>query len=1009
MRVYYHFYPTCPYCHEPHDRGSSLEKIDNENLKCPSCGAHFCSRINLLSSEGFANTLDAVINKEGGAEKYLSKLPLVWGVRPNKVEEEYILWVNRTGRGKFLITWPWKNVKFIPLLVSEYLLNNPAKKVVVIGDISSDSSDEMEIIAPGIKEVFDNLIYLEEEESDKIDESIKKEMGNFDKKFVLEKEKVIHYEIHRIGTHNRAKDICDQSFTKCKNRLIREIKEDYGEESIRDVDEIRIKRGKTVKTLNKNGFIDIKLEEKEQWMGNLKYNKKWLWDVLLNSKKMKRLNRIISNIVLKESEEEKLDENNKRLFFVPSETSPGTIFNTVKKINPDLVVIANTDEFIEDVIYGGEKSSALFNFLKDCENSLVLMFSTDPGVRYLYRINRTEKYPGGDNITPHTWDSELLIERIKTELKNHESSYPNPASSRWEELLDGGRVPEVEYIVIDSMDSLDVFLDGVSSIPVDEDVKKDIKNYICDLKRSPLVVRGDYEKPEVFWRRSNRETVHYDYLMNLIHERTDDAKFKSLKKVIDKIYSTDSANTTNPLMKKITEKVGDLLKEEGSFVTVVVHGYDVKGTEKLLRETVFNEYMPQRLSVCSWRDLSQREMGIAYNPKHYVISTLPPPPSRVYPIYFSHVKKFVFIGSGNNIKKIETIVKNRLTETISRPIYLLSESDPAPELLKTILKSVEIGSNEVLQNISEEIFAEFDTQFKPRSDTDSRKTGGSYTCISSGEHAVLVIDINKRGMFIPAGVSLSIKEDHRIAEISLDNISSPRDLENKELLIDRSGIYKSFQSIFIQFMMDYGKGVKFRNGPYEWDGFQNLFKDAIMWILMLENAVKNYSYKKGIAREEAKKKIAEHLSRLDLTAKGSDYIRGWWLNYYESVTTEYGAYPLYKVEHPKSLDDVQKIYKGINDILPEMKLDLADAERSYIASTVIQKFRRSFLKGDRSEIDPSWRQLYTQFEKEIESKVKTLPVFKVDRAYDVEIIKEAEPFRVMDDYKEYIQTSSNEG
>lgn len=1007
MRVYYHFYPTCPCCHEPHDRGSSLEKIDNENLKCPSCGAYFCSRINLLSSRGFTNTLEAVLNKEGGAEEYLSKLPLVWEVRPNRIEEEYIQWVNRTGRGKFLITWPWKNVKFIPLLVSEYLLNNPAKKVVVVGDISSDSSDVREIPAPGIKEVFDNLIYLEEEESDKIDESIKKEMKNF-KKIVLQKKEVVHCKINRLYTNYESEYDCYQSLIKCEHRLIEKIKKDYGEKSIRYIHKIKMKGGKIEKTLNKNGFIDIRLEEREQWTGDLKYKKKWLWNVLLNSKKMKRLNRIISNTVLKESEEEELDESNKRLFFVPSEMSSGTIFNIAKKVNPDLVVIANTDDFMKDVIYGGEKSRALFNFLKDCgENSLVLMFSTGPDVRHLYRINRIEKYAGGDNITLHTWDSEILIERIRTEWKNHKSSYPNPASSRWEELSAGGQAPEVEYIGIDSLDSLDVFLDRVSSILVDEGVKKDIRKYIYDLKRSPLVVQGYHKKPEIFCRGNRSEPIHYDYLMSLIHERTDDAEFKSLKEIIDKIYSIGSANTTNPLMKKITEKVDDLLKEKDNFVTVVVHGYDVKGTEKLLREMGFDEYMPQILSVCSWGDLSLREMDIADNTKHYVISTLPP--SLVYHIYSSHVKKFVFIGSGNNIKKIETIVKNRLTETISRPIYLLSESDPAPELLKTILKSVEIDSNEVLQNISEEIFAEFDTQFKPSSDIDSRETRGSYTRINPGERAVLVIDINGRGMFIPAGVSLSIKENHRIAEISLDNISSPKDLENKEFLVDRSGIYKSSQSIFIKFMMDYGKGVRFRNAPYEWDGFQNLFKDAIMWILMLENAVKVYSYKKGKAREEAKKEIAEHLSRLGLTAKGADYIRGWWLNYYESVTTEYGVYPLYKVEHPKSLDDARKIYEGINDILPEMKLDPADAERSYIASTVIQKLRRSFLKGDRSDIDPSWRQLYKRFEKEIESIVKTFPVFKVNSAYDVEIIKEVEPFRVMDEYKEYIQTSSNEG
>jgi hypothetical protein len=525
--------------------------------------------------------------------------------------------------------------------------------VVVVGDISSDLSDETGITVPGIKEVFDNLIYLEEPERDDFDESIRREMRKFDRRFVLQKKTVIHYVIHRVGTRYRVEEVCDQGFTKCKNRLMDEIKTIYGDDTVRKMDGRKMKRGsivKRVKTRNPDGFIDLKLEEREQWMGELRYKKEWLWNVLLNSKKMKRLNRIIPIAVLKEPEEEELDGIDKRLFFVPSERSPNTIFNIVKKTAPDLVVIENTDDFMKDVIYGGEKSRAFFSFLKDCENSLVLMFSTDPDVRHLYGINRTEKYAG-------------------------------------EYLTDGGRIPEVEYIEIETLDDLDVFLDGVSSTLADEDVKRDIRKYIYDLKRSPLFVRGDYEKPEVFRRRGNfLETITYDYMMSLIHERMgDEEEFRSMKELIDKIYNIESADTINPLMKEITGKAGDLLKEKDNFITVVVHGYDVKGTEKLLREMGLDEYMPQRLSVCSWGNLSPRELDIAYNTEHHVISTLPP--SLAYSIYFGHVKKFVFIGSGNNVKKIETIVKNRLTETISRPIYLISENDPAPELLKTVLKT----------------------------------------------------------------------------------------------------------------------------------------------------------------------------------------------------------------------------------------------------------------------------------------------------------------------------------
>ena len=91
-----------------------------------------------------------------------------------------------------------------------------------------------------------------------------------------------------------------------------------------------------------------------------------------------------------------------------------------------------------------------------------------------------------------------------------------------------------------------------------------------------------------------------------------------------------------------------------------------------------------------------------------------------------------------------------------------------------------------------------------------------------------------------------------------------------------------------------------------------------------------------------------------------------------------------------------------------MMLDPADAEKSYIASIMIQNFRRSLLKGKIKDINPSLHQLYTQLEKEIKNIVETSQVFKVNLVYDVEIIKEVEPFRVMEKYKDYIKTSSND-
>lgn len=132
---------------------------------------------------------------------------------------------------------------------------------------------------------------------DEIDESIRREMRKFDRRFVLKKGKVTYYRIRRIGRPDDRRDgVCDQNFVKCKKSLIEEIKEVYGDESVRKVKESRMKgesKNKCEEILSEDGSIDITLDEQEQWTGKLYYRKVWLWDILLTSRRIKHLNRII--------------------------------------------------------------------------------------------------------------------------------------------------------------------------------------------------------------------------------------------------------------------------------------------------------------------------------------------------------------------------------------------------------------------------------------------------------------------------------------------------------------------------------------------------------------------------------------------------------------------------------------------------------------------------------------------------------------------------------------------
>jgi len=1008
MRDYYHFYPTCPSCHEPHIEGSPLTRISGKNIKCSSCATHSLERIDILSSDDFKKSAKFVLDQSGeDSRKYLSNMPLLWKVSPNTVEEEYIRWLEKNDGGKFLITWPWSDVKFIPLMVTEYLLNNRKKKAVIIGNLSSGKSEEKEITSAGLIDVFYSLLCAEKDIDNAIEESLKKDMKKLNKSYVLKKHVVVNYRVHQVGSGRRWEDICDGNVRTCRGKIKNEITDTYGSGSIKSIDESNLEGQGKNRTINKNGFIKIKLFEQERWIGKLNYKPSWLWSILSNLQYVHRPKNDLKHQLVVESDKEAKPIEDARLFLLSDELDSSFLYQFISSINPQLVIIQNADTFMKDIIYHGEKSSSLLNFIEKSE-SLILMFSTDPDIRHLYNINdpdgRVTKY----GITAHTWDSEIILENIGDRKKN-ESEFPNPVSSKFDEVAEGGRIPEVEYIKLESLDELDNFLDNISSIIDDTGIKRDIRRYIFDMKKSPLIIKGDYERSEIFKRKGRfLDMLTYDYIMSILRDEIEtDEEFNKLKEPLDKVFNVESETITNPVLDKIIEKTYELLEKDNINVTIVVHGYDVKGTEKLLSERGLDEFMQDRLTVCSWKKLLFRETELGEKGKHYVISTRPP--SLEYSLYFADVSKFIFISGKEDAEKIEMIIQNRLTETRSKPVHLLSEGETAPPLLKKLLEKIELPSNEVIKQISEEMIIEFD-ETSIRRDDDSMRTSYYAPNINPGERAFLVVDTNKKGMFIPRGSFLFIKDDHTPSEIFLDHGSSAKiikeKLENKDILVDKHGVYISFRTIFIRFMMLHGEKVTFKNGPYKWHGFRELYEDSLEWIRILEEGNRKYSKENGLESEDGIREFAKYLSSLNLTAKNPDYIKGWWTEY-EHVDTEYGLIRLYMVEHPRSLDDITKMYRGLNEILPDMDVDPDEAERTYVASITIQNFRRSLLKRKIAEISPTLRNLYIRLEREISQIIDNSPAFRVNLVYDVELTREVEAFRIMDNYGEFIKTGKD--
>lgn len=1000
---YLHFYPTCPSCHEPHFYGFPLHIRDEKRRECSGCGCKFHYKLNLIES-GFEKIVEKVRTAGiDNAREILSKICLFWEITPNIIEDEYIKWLKEEDpSGNFLITWPWRSVKFSPLLVLEYLLSHQNKKAVIIDDIVYSHHNEPLDFQPDVRSIFGKFVYTEDViDMDEVERELKTEMNRFGQKNVIEKKELVECEIRRVGTGFMSTETSDQNIEKFILKKLNDLGDIYGGDCVRylKVDDREKKRY----VLNEDGFIDLNFQNTVRFTGNFRYHNDWLWKTLLELDKIKIPSKNISLKTIDKPENHRT-ENNINLYLIPSDADPEHAFGFIDRVSPDLVVILNADDFIRDkILYRGKKSKSLINFLKLNERSCVLMFSTGRDFRHIYDING-ENISDVCDIIPHTWDNGPVVEYILNKVHDNSSSYANPLSSIWEELPSDGNLPEVEYVNVDILDHLDRVLDEALTLK-SEPLKKDMKTFVRELKRSPLHLRGNPGRPEVFSRRGvSIESISYTRMISLLQDRLEVEKIRNMEKIFNDLYGYESEHITNPLMKNLCEIASKMLEKKGSFVTLIVHGYDIKGMNKLIEEEpTLAEYMPWKLSVCSWRDLKRRELEIPENNKHYVISTLPP--NMDYSIYFSQVDCFTFIGAGENIQKIEKIVENRLTELKTRPLYKLSESEPAPKLLKKIMKEMDIPSNRDLMDLSEDVVFRSTSSFTFVDGVEAEHRTVQHSRIGQGEDAILVLDNEGRGMFIPEGTTVTVKENHGLAEIKLKEKTAKR-LENKlkgtEIFVDTGGLHRSFKSIFVKNMMEYGSNVTFQKGPYEWKGFQELYQSAIEWIFVLRKALIQHIQETGKNYKKSENEFSEYLSSLDLNAEDPEYIKGWWSDY-ELVETESGLYPVYKVEHPKSIEDLRKIYGGITELIFGMDLKIEDAEKSYTASILLQSFRRSFLRGEK--MDPKFNQIYRQIKKNIRNIVEESPVFRVSTVYIVKLGCEVERFRIMNDYEQYLRVT----
>ncbi|KKG15825.1 hypothetical protein EO98_06845 [Methanosarcina sp. 2.H.T.1A.6] len=1007
MRTYYHFAYTCPNCHEPHVTGKPIEFIDKKHLRCSSCNALFYTEVNIFT-ESFPETVKYVTEKEGKrSENYLSHLPLIWKVVPNDIEKSYLDWIKDNPKGIFLVTWPWNDLRFIPLLASEYLLTFPNRKVAVIGNYSTNNESKYYVPTYSSYDVFSKTVYIEGEDNF-FPPKLKQESNNLKREMIFEKEDVVEVKYRKFGENETRNKLCHGTVRKCKNSILREAKE-LGDNFLREIS-VPKNDGKKIEVINENGEWNVSLEKQTRWTGSLNYKKIWLWELLVNSTKLKNCGTEIESFFHDEEAAEEILDKKIKLHFFSIESEISEVLRSIKIVSPDVLIIENMDEIISDSRYVGPRTEKLMEFLRKTDISTVLMFSTNPDIRHLYRIGANETVFGSIRVLFHTWDSPTFLGDLNPDS---DSRHPNPLSSKMEQMpKEKLREIKPEYISIDSYDEISELL-GKCLKSIDEETKKDVKLYFSRVFSTLLNVVGEYGKPEILSvMKQWNYPLTYDILFTDLSQKIEQELFTSLNDSIRKVFYTDSYIQRNPLREKMRDIVRDIFKKNnGCYITIIVPRFESKGAERLLRqEDSIPEQISSFLTVCSWEKLGSIERIVPEGFKHFVLST--GYPSLSYNLHSSDVDKFFFVGTNKTIGRIKEIIDKRLLEINAYPVVRIYDDTPAPCLLRGLLSKVNFDENEKLQYIDDIELGEEEYSMPYSGVSIYGKTSdiideyNNYYKLTCGETAILCIDSQNRGLFLPLDRDIMLKDGNSFREISfsLDSSTSSmkRELINTEVILNRLGFYQSFRSIFFKFMMKWGDKLQFQKGPFEWKGFKQLFNDSILWIDLLERTIETFAEQNSISPQKSKDEIAKILADSGITAKNPDYISSWWTNY-EEVMVDSETYKLYRTEHPFTPQDMRIIFKYISEISSFLTADTMIAEKSYAAALTIQNLRRNVFKSSNKKED-KYSYIYSKLEKQMSQLIRDAELFKVDFVEKVNVSKEIEAMKVIYDYNDFFES-----
>jgi len=326
-------------------------------------------------------------------------LPLFWEMYPNPIESSYLNWIEKEENinGFHIITWPFNNVKFIPLFLLKYLIKKDPEKPIIIFSKKNRKGDPFD----GVKYPAHNILF----------KSLCATINN---------------------------NYCDLP-DKYKQKLFEQIdkilkpKRVHLVEYLLDGEKKILHSPKKVKPEDLPEEAEIVFRAEVGYRGKTRHNKEWMSFIIANFNNIyvEPRENILEIFNISDFPDEKVD-GRKIIFINPNmDTIPQSTLLDEKIASPRIVLIDNLDYYLH--IFRRDKFYSFLNELD--EECIVLLFSSTPRLRYLHN-DFIEKFD--HKLHFHCWDTKSRIEWITNNWdKNFKFNYFNPGSSKIDELRGG--------------------------------------------------------------------------------------------------------------------------------------------------------------------------------------------------------------------------------------------------------------------------------------------------------------------------------------------------------------------------------------------------------------------------------------------------------------------------------------------------------------------------------------------------------------------------------------------